>query len=102
MTFDALADRSSKAIGHALAIPVMAACIALAYVLVGLDVTNVAISIISLFLLALIQHTQNRDGIAIQTKLDELIKGVPEADNALIALDKRTEKEIEGIRRDGD
>jgi low affinity Fe/Cu permease len=99
MTFDALADRSSKAIGHALAIPVMAACIALAFVALGLDVTNIAISIISLLLLVLLQHSQNKDGMAIQAKIDELIKGVPDADNALIALDKRTEAEIEEMRR---
>ena len=98
MTFTAIADHASKAIGHALAIPVMALCIALAYVLVGLDVSNIGISIVSLFLLALIQHTQNRDGVAIQTKLDELIRSSG-AENRYIGLDKKPEKEIEEMRR---
>ena len=44
-----------------------------------------------------IQNTQNRDGAAIQAKLDELIR-VGAARNTLIGIEMLTEDEIEEIR----
>ena len=48
----------------------------------------------------LIQNTQNRDTGAIQTKLDELIRAIEGAHNALLDLEELDEAEIEHIRRD--
>jgi hypothetical protein len=44
-----------------------------------------------------IQNTQNRDGAAVQAKLDELIR-VSAARNALIGIETLTQEEIEAIR----
>ena len=44
-----------------------------------------------------IQNTQNRDGAAIQAKLDELIR-VSAARNTLIGIETLTQDEIEEIR----
>jgi low affinity Fe/Cu permease len=44
-----------------------------------------------------IQNTQNRDGAAIQAKLDELIR-VSKARNSLIGIETLTQEEIEEIR----
>jgi low affinity Fe/Cu permease len=44
-----------------------------------------------------IQNTQNRDGAAIQAKLDELIR-VGAARNVLIGIETLTQDEIEEIR----
>ena len=46
----------------------------------------------------LIQNTQNRDGAAIQAKLDELIR-VSEGHNHFIGIEHLTESEVEEIRQ---
>ena len=45
----------------------------------------------------IIQNTQNRDGAAIQAKLDELVR-VSAAQNTLIGIEHLTEDEISEIR----
>ena len=40
-----------------------------------------------------IQHTQNRHEVALQAKLDELIRAVDKADNRLIGLEKQPPEE---------
>ena len=60
--------------------------------------TNLAISVVTLLLLPILQATQNRDGAALQAKLDELIKTNADARDALIGLEKRSEEEIESVR----
>jgi low affinity Fe/Cu permease len=59
---------------------------------------NLTISIVTLLLLPILQATQNRDGAALQAKLDELIKTNSHARDMLIGLEKRGEKEIEDLR----
>ena len=45
----------------------------------------------------LIQNTQNRDGAAVQAKLDELIR-VSKAKNDMIGIEHLTESEVEEFR----
>lgn len=59
---------------------------------------NLAISILTLLLLPILQATQNRDGAALQAKIDELIKVNHDARNPLIGLENRSEEEIERVR----
>ncbi|WP_022683494.1 low affinity iron permease family protein [Sphingobium bisphenolivorans] len=59
---------------------------------------NLALSIVTLLLLPILQASQNRDGAALQAKLDELIKVNHDARNALIGLENRSEAEIERMR----
>lgn len=54
---------------------------------------------ISILLVLLVQNSQNRDTAAIQVKLDELICGTPDADDALIAIDKNAD-DVKQIRED--
>jgi low affinity Fe/Cu permease len=64
------------------------------------DGANLAISVVTLLLLPVLQATQNRDGAALQAKIDELIKSSSEARDALIGLENRSEAEIERVRAD--
>jgi low affinity Fe/Cu permease len=46
----------------------------------------------------LIQNAQNRDGSAIQAKLDELIRAVDTARNDFIGIEHLTEAELQRIK----
>jgi low affinity Fe/Cu permease len=63
-------------------------------------VVNTGTTIVTFLMVFLIQNTQNRDTGAMQTKLDELIRAIEGAHNALLDLEELDESEIEHIRRD--
>ena len=62
---------------------------------------NTFTTVVTFWLVFIIQATQNRDGLAIQAKLDELIR-TSNARNHYIGLDHRTETEIQRLREDDD
>jgi low affinity Fe/Cu permease len=61
---------------------------------------NLSISIVTLLLLPILQATQNRDGAALQAKINELIKASASARDDLIGLENRAEDDIEKMRLD--
>ena len=61
-------------------------------------VINTSTTIITFLMVFLIQNTQNRDTAAMQTKLDELIRAIEGAHNALLDLEELDEKDIAKIR----
>src|SRR5512132_3465898 len=63
-------------------------------------VINTSTTIITFLMVFLIQNTQNRDSEAIQVKLDELIRAVEGAHNAMIDLEELDDEELETIRSD--
>ena len=60
-------------------------------------VINTGTTIVTFLMVFLIQNTQNRDGAAIQTKLDELIRASA-AQNVFIGIEHLTEEEVEELR----
>jgi low affinity Fe/Cu permease len=60
-------------------------------------IINTSTTIITFLMVFVIQNTQNRDGAAIQAKLDELIR-VSAARNTLIGIETLTQDEIADIR----
>ena len=61
-------------------------------------VINTGTTIVTFLVVFLIQNTQNRDGAAIQAKLDELIR-TSAAQNAFIGIERLTEEELDEIRQ---
>jgi low affinity Fe/Cu permease len=66
-------------------------------------VINTGTTIVTFLMVFLIQHTQNRDSMAMQLKLAELIVAVKGAQNRLAAVEECSEAELnelqEGYRR---
>ncbi|MES2834173.1 MAG: low affinity iron permease family protein [Pseudomonadota bacterium] len=60
-------------------------------------VINTGTTIITFLMVFLIQNTQNRDGAAMQAKLDELLFSVKQADDRFIGIEHLTEIELEAI-----
>ncbi|MGX5672006.1 low affinity iron permease family protein [Thermomonas sp. XSG] len=61
-------------------------------------VINTGTTIVTFLMVFLIQNAQNRDTEAIQIKLDELIRAVKDADNAMMDLGRMEEAELEALR----
>ena len=62
-------------------------------------VINTSTTIITFLMVFLIQNTQNRDGEAIQVKLDELIRATKGAHTALLDLEELDDRELTAIKR---
>jgi len=62
------------------------------------SVMNTWTSVATFLMVFLIQNSQNRDSLAIQAKLDELIR-TSSARNTLVGIEKLTPEEIETIRQ---
>ena len=60
-------------------------------------VINTGTTIVTFLMVFLIQNTQNRDGAAIQAKLDELIRASG-SENEFIGIEHLTQEEVEEFR----
>jgi low affinity Fe/Cu permease len=61
-------------------------------------VINTGTTIVTFLMVFLIQNTQNRDGAAVQAKLDALIEFLG-CDDAIVGVEHLTDKEIEEIKQ---
>jgi low affinity Fe/Cu permease len=62
-------------------------------------VINTGTTIITFLMVFIIQNTQNRDGKAIQLKLDELIRTQTEARNRLIDLEDWNDADLDKLQK---
>jgi len=104
--FSRFANWTARAAGHPLCF--MIACLViLAWIVTGPIfawsdtwqlVINTGTTIITFLMVFLIQNTQNRDSHAVQLKLDELIRAVEGAHNALLDIEELNEEELMRLR----
>jgi low affinity Fe/Cu permease len=104
--FSRFAKWTAHATGHPIAFVIAAATIAVWLItgpLFGFSdtwqlVINTGTTIVTFLMVFLIQNTQNRDSAAVHLKLDELIRTVAGAHNALLDLEELTENDLELLR----
>jgi low affinity Fe/Cu permease len=62
-------------------------------------VINTGTTIVTFLMVFLIQRTQNKDGLAIQLKLNELVAAIENASNRLIDVEDLTDEELDVLRK---
>ena len=104
--FTRFANATSRAAGRPAAFVIAAAVIAVwaatgpifGYSDTWQLVINTGTTIVTFLMVFLIQNTQNRDSEAIHVKLDELIRSIDGAQNALLDLEDLDQDELDRIR----
>jgi len=62
-------------------------------------VINTSTGVITFLMVFLIQKSQNKDSLAIQLKLNELVAAHENASNRLVAVESMTEEELKVIQK---
>jgi len=104
--FTGLASRSSYLMGHPAAFLIATlACIIWAATGPLFDysdtwqlVINTATTVLTFLAVFLIQNTQNRDGAAVQAKLDEILIAVSKARTELVGIENMTDAEVSELK----
>jgi low affinity Fe/Cu permease len=63
-------------------------------------VINTGTTIVTFLMVFLIQNTQNREALAVQLKLDELIRAVKKARNEMVRIEDLSDEELDQLHRD--
>ena len=104
--FSRFANWTARATGHPMAFA-LAAGVVLAWLVTGPIfgfsdtwqlVINTGTTIVTFLMVFLIQNTQNRDGSALQLKLDEIIRSIEGAHNAVLDLEELPEDQLAKFR----
>lgn len=101
-TFDKIADEVTRVIGS---LPIVLLAF-LSVILWGVGgffigftdtyqlLINTGTTIITFLMVFIVQHTQTKNDLAVQVKLDELVRAVDKTNEAVIGIEKSSEKEI--------
>ena len=104
--FSRFANRTARMTGHPSAFG-LAALVVVTWLVTGPIfgysdtwqlVINTGTTIVTFLMVFLIQNTQNRDSHAVQLKLDEIIRSLEGAHNALLDIEELEETDLDRIR----
>lgn len=87
----------AKWTGSHWAFAIAALLVVVSLVTIGVDDTNIGISIATLLMVFVLQNTQNRDSAAPHLKLDEIVHAQPEAREDVRGVEMKSEAEIHGL-----
>jgi low affinity Fe/Cu permease len=62
-------------------------------------VVNTATTIVTFLMVFLIQNSQNRDGAAVQAKLDEMLRAIDSAREQFIGIEHLTDRQIALVKK---
>lgn len=62
-------------------------------------IINTGTTIVTFLMVFLIQNTQNRDSVAIQIKLDELLRGVKGAKTSMVDIEDLSDADLEKLQQ---
>ena len=62
-------------------------------------IVNTGTTICTFLMVFIIQNSQNRDGLALQIKLDEIIRAIGAAQNGMIDLEELSQQELEDMKQ---
>lgn len=103
--FSRIASRSAYLMGHPVAF-LVAVLFCLGWALSGPYfrysdtwqlVVNTATTVLTFLAVFLIQNSQNRDGAAIQAKLDEILRSIADARSGFVGIEALSDEEIARI-----
>lgn len=104
--FTNIASRSAHALGEPLAF-ILSSVLIVAWAVSGPFfhysdtwqlIVNTATTVLTFLAVFLIQNSQNRDGAAIQAKLDEILRSLDAARNQFVGIEHLTDAQICQIR----
>ena len=96
--FSVFSNWLAKWTGSHWAFSIAAVVVAASLLVLGIDRTNIAISVITLLMLFVLQNTQNRDSAALHLKLDEVITHLKGARDEVAGIESKTDDEIDELR----
>lgn len=104
--FTAIATRSASLLGQPIAFVIAALGVviwaasgpALNYSDTWQLIVNTATTVFTFLAVFLIQNSQNRDGAAMQAKLDEILRALEEARTEFVGIEHLTDHQIRDIR----
>src|SRR5438045_8752222 len=106
--FRKFATRSSEIVGSALSF-MLALLVLIVWAITGplfgfsdtwQLIINTGTTIVTFLIVFLIQNTQNRDAVAMQLKLDELIRASTQARNSLVDLEELSDDELRKLQEE--
>lgn len=62
-------------------------------------IINTGTTIITFLMVFLVQNAQNHDALAIQTKLDEILRAIKAADKDIINIEEKNPQELKDIKQ---
>ena len=100
--FSTFSHEAARWTGSHWAFLVAAVLVVVSLAAFGIELTNVAISVVTLLMVFVLQNTQNRDSAALHLKLDEIVRAMEGARDDVRGVESRSEPEIRELTNEDD